>query len=193
MSKYIIAIVAGFAVAFAIAFGLSALQSAAGESMGFTAWFAPIFFGALTAYLMANLAGNRKVAKASQEEKARALAFQPPEGQGLLIVYREGFVGRAAGLNLALDGREFAQLKAPRFTALTVSPGDHDLTAGFGGLAGPQNRQNLSKVSFQPGDVLAVKASLSMGMVQNTIKLEGVPVDDTLRRKLQGMPMVAPE
>ena len=96
-------------------------------------------------------------------------------------------------LNLALDDRPFAQIKAPRFTAIAVPPGEHVLTAGFGGLAGPQNKTNFSKVTFQPGQVLAVKAGVAMGVLTNTIKLEPAATDDALRNKLRRMPMVRPE
>ena len=193
MSKFITAAVVGFIVAAVLGFGMNALNHATGAKADFTTFFVPVFFGAITAYLMANLAGNRKVANASEAEKAQALTFQPPEGQGLLIVYREGFVGKAVGLNLALDDRPFAQIKAPRFTAIAVTPGEHVLTAGFGGLAGPQNKTNFSKVTFQPGQVLAVKAGVAMGVLTNTIKLEPTAADETLRGKLRRMPMVKPE
>ena len=193
MVKYVTAGIVGFIVAAAIAFGMNFFDQATGSKPDLITVLAPVFVGVLIAYVMANLAGNRKVATASAAEKAQALTLQAPPGRGLLIVYRKGYVGKAAGLNLALDGQPLAQLRSPRFTAIPVTPGEHVLSASFGGLAGPQNKVNTSMVTFQPGEVLAVKAGVSMGLIQNTIKLEAVPVDDDLKRILTGMPMVAPE
>lgn len=188
MSKVVIALLLGFGVAFAIAFGLSAIDP--GSRGDFGSWFAPAFFGLLAAYLYGNLAGNRRQAAASAQEKSQALAFSPPEGQGQLLVYREGFIGMAAGLNVDLDARTFAQLKAPRFTSIYVPAGTHSLTAGFGGLAGPQNRKAHAQVDFKGGEVLVVKATLAMGALQNTVKLDTATLDDALKRKLAGMQMV---
>lgn len=193
MFRYVTAAVIGFLVAAAVGFGLNALLAAGGEKPDRTVIIASVLFGVLAAYIAANMAGNRRVVAATQAEKDQALTFQPSEGQGLLLVFRDGFVGKLVGLNLALDGRPFAQIKSPRFTALAVAPGEHVLTAGFGGLAGPQNRTNESKVTFRAGEVLAVKASVAMGVLSNTIRLEGVPVTDDLRAKLRGMPMVRAE
>ena len=191
--KYLVAALTGFIVAALISFGLNFIIASGGGKPDSISWIVGAIFGAIAAYAAANMAGNRKVANASQAEKDQALTFTPPEGQGLLLVYRDGFVGKLVGLNLALDGRPFAQIKSPRFTALAVAPGEHVLTAGFGGLAGPQNRTNESKVTFRPGEVLAVKGSVAMGALTNTIRLEGVPVTDDLRAKLRGMPMVRAE
>lgn len=193
MFKYITAAVVGFVVAALVGFGLNAILAAGGEKPDSTVMIASVLFGALAAYIAANMAGNRREVAAAQGEKDQALTFQPPEGQGLLLVYRDGFVGKLVGLNLALDGRPFAQIKSPRFTALAVAPGEHVLTAGFGGLAGPQNRTNESKVTFRAGEVLAVKASVAMGALKNTIRLDGVPVTEDLRAKLRRMSMVRAE
>ena len=107
---------------------------------GVTPYIYGIFTGAFFAYIFANLAGNRKVPTADAAQKEAALALKPPPGKALLVVYREGFVAKLAGLNIAVDGQEFAQLTAPKFTVLTLPAGAHTLTCGFGGLAGPQSK-----------------------------------------------------
>lgn len=190
MTRYLTAGIVGLVVAGAISFGLNFITAAGGEKPDATGWIVGAVFGAIAAYAAANMAGNRRETKASAAEKTQALTFQPPEGQGLLVVYRDGYIGKLVGLNLALDGRPFAQIKSPRFTAVAVTPGEHVLTAGFGGLAGPQNKTNESKVTFRAGEVLVVKASVAMGILANTIRLEAAPLSDDLRGKLGRMPMV---
>jgi hypothetical protein len=192
MSKLIIALLLGFGVAFAAAFGLNSLYAAAGARGGFESFFVPAFLGVFTAYIYGNLAGNRRQQNASAQDKAQALSFSPPQGHGQLIVYREGFLGMAAGLNVDLDERTFAQLKSPRFTSIYVPAGVHSLTAGFGGFAGPQNRKAHAQVDFKGGEVLVVKATLAMGAIQNSVKLDTAQLDDGLKRKLAGMRMVKP-
>ena len=137
MSKYVVAIVSGFVVAFVVSFEFSALMTAAGESHSNTPLVTGLIMGAFTAYIMANLAGNRKVATADPAAKAQALAFTPPAGKALIYLYREGFVGKAAGLNVAVDGKVVAQLKSPRFhlrgrLARAAQP--------VGGIRGPGGR-----------------------------------------------------
>ena len=62
--RYVMPLVWGFVVAFLLGFGLKQLENAAGEPLGMVLWMGPMFFGALTAFVLANLAGNRKVATA---------------------------------------------------------------------------------------------------------------------------------
>src|SRR6202000_280739 len=95
-------------------------------------------FGAFVAYILSNLAGNKKLPIADPGASAEALNPQPPAGQALLVVYREGFVAKLAGLNLAVDDKAFVQLTAPKFSVIALTPGGHVLTGGFGGLAGAQ-------------------------------------------------------
>jgi hypothetical protein len=193
MSKVVVAVVSGLVVGFLVAFGLSALTSAAGDKPGLTPIIAGAFLGALTAYVMGNLAGNRKVQTADAASKQAALTFQPPAGQGTVIIYRQGFMGSAAGMNVFVDGKEATQLKSPRFTAVNLAPGPHTVGVGFGGLAGPQNRRDEQAIEVVAGETKAFKAAISMGLLTNALKLQPAAVDDSLRRTLSGMTMVAPE
>ena len=59
-----------------------------------------------------NLQTNRKVADATPEQRAEALAFAPVAGKTALYVFRNQFVGRAVGINVLIDGREVTQLHA---------------------------------------------------------------------------------
>lgn len=190
--RYVMPLVWGFIVAFVLGFGLKQLEVASGEPLGMTLWLSPMFFGALVAFLLANLAGNRKVANASSAERQAALAFQPPAGKALLVVWREGFVGMAAGLNVTVDGVVRAQLKSPRFVVMALDPGVHEVNAAFGGLAGAQNNASAVKLTVAAGEVAVVKATLSMGALKNTVNLNLVEDVEAARRKLAGVTMVKP-
>ena len=151
MSKYIPSIVVGFVVALAVSFGLSFLFSGLGADAGYMPTLAGAFLGIFTAYIMANLVGTKLGKTATPEQKQAALDLRPQvPDQALLIVYREGFVGKAVGLALALDDQYVAQLKSPRFTALSVAPGGHQLSMAFSGLAGNQNKPTLEGSSPPP-------------------------------------------
>ena len=193
MQRYIWPAIWGFAVAFAVGFGLSMLEKAAGESIGMLKWWAPLFLGGFTFYIMGNLAGNKSVRNASSAERNAALSAAPPPGQGLLVVFHEGFVGKAAGLNIVVDGKARAQLKSPRFVIIPLDPGRHEVSAAFGGLAGAQNNAGLAVVSIQEGKVAAVRASLSMGALKNTINLEEEADIEAVRARLRNMKMVSPD
>lgn len=193
MTRYIWPVVWGFIVAALLGFGIARLEALAGEPMGFWGKASPWFFGFLTFFLLANLAGNRKVKGATSAERAAVLNAPPPEGKVLLVVYREGFVGMAAGLNISVDGVVRAQLKSPRFTVFTLEPGRHEVNAGFGGLAGAQNNQGAYAFDARTGQVVAVRATLSMGALKNTVRLEEMPDIEAVRAKLANVKMVKPE
>ena len=187
MSKYTTAIVAGVIAAAVMTFFMSFVWE------GFTPYLYGGFTGAFVAYIFANLAGNRKVASAGAAEKEAALALKPPPGKALLVVYREGFVAKLAGLNIAVDGKEFVQLTAPKFTVLTLPAGAHTLTCGFGGLAGPQSKPGVYNFEAPADGVAAVGIGVAMGMVQGSMKFTPLASADAARAKVAHMPMVKAE
>jgi len=189
VSKYIPGILIGVVVAFMT----SLLFKVFIFPEGGTAYVYGVFIGGFIAYILSNLAGNRKVASASGEEKAAALALRPPPGKALLVVYREGFVAKLAGLNLAVDGKEFAQLTAPKFTSLVVSPGIHTLTCGFGGLAGPQSKKGSYDFEALADGFAAVGIGVSMGLVQGNMRFTPIADAGALKAKLSNMPMAKAE
>ncbi|WP_087118932.1 hypothetical protein [Brevundimonas sp. SH203] len=194
MSKYIPSIVVGFVVGLVVSFGVAFLFSALGADVGYLPTLAGAFFGLFTAYIMANLVGTKLGKTATPEQKQAALDFRPPsDDQALLIVYREGFVGKAAGLDLSLDDRYVAQLKSPRFTALSIAPGGHQLAMAFGGLAGKQNKPTLEGFIAAPGETIVFRATMQMGMTQNRIVVERIAADQDLVQRLKPMIMIAPE
>ena len=192
MIKYVPAVITGFVVCFALSFVLGLAASASGQPLGSPIWLPGLIFGAIVTFAMANLVGTKGSKAATPAQKEAALAFRAEPGQALLIVFREGFVGKAVGLNLELDDAAVAQLKSPRFTALSIAPGTRVLSAGFGGLAASQNRPVEERFMAAPGDLVAFRAVMSMGMVKNTIRLERVDDRETLASKLKTMTMIAP-
>jgi hypothetical protein len=192
MKKYIPALVTGLIVDVTISFILGFMASVSGQPTGLSTWMPGMIFGVITAFVMANLVGTKSAKAATPAQKAAALALHAEPGQVLVIVFREGFVGKAVGMNLMLDDRVVAQLKSPRFTALSISPGAHTLSAGFGGLAASQNRAVVEAFTAEAGAVVAFRAVMSMGMAKNTIRMERVDDRTLLTSKIKTMTMVAP-
>jgi len=189
MSKGVRAVVIGIVVAFALSFGLSLLYSAAGKPDTMQAVLIGCVFGAITAYIFGNLAGNRSIPNASAAQRSEALARTPPAGRALLYLYRQGFVARLAGLNLSIDGRVVAQLKAPRFTLVAVPARQLTLTAAFGGLAGPQNKPSELVIDASAGGIVVVRITMAMGMLQGSIRMERQSDPVAARRALASMTM----
>lgn len=156
----------------------------------FLTYFMGAFIGFFTFYILANLAGNRKVAMASVADRDQAARLEPAPGKALLCVYREGFVGSAAGLNIGLDGKELVQLKSPRFTCVALAPGSHSLTAAFGGFAGAQNKGTVFEFQAEAGSVIAVKVAISMGMLKNALTFARAADIEPLKSKLATTQMV---
>ena len=192
MKKSVKPVIVGFIVTFVTAALLSFIGSAGGRDAGFTPTLVGIIFGTFTWYIMANLAGNLKAKAATPEAKAAAVALRPEPGRAMLIVFREGFVGKAAGLNIIVDGQPRAQLKSPRFTAIALDPGSHEIETAFGALAGKQNRASHETFSVVAGDVVIFTAKVSMGALKNTITVERITPNQTISNRLSDMIMIAP-
>lgn len=187
MGKYAPAIITGAVITVV----LFVLLSVVGFR-GFALWYIPVFAGAIVGYLMANLQGTKAGPAASEAQKAAVLALAPSAGKALIIVHRQGFVGKAAGMEVTLDDRLLGQLKSPQFTAVEVDPGVHALGFGFVGLAAAQNKKEVVPVSVVEGQVIAFRATISMGMGKNTIKVEPDDSVATLADDLRRMKMIAP-
>ncbi|HEX3918547.1 MAG TPA: hypothetical protein VHW60_14515 [Caulobacteraceae bacterium] len=147
--------------------------------------------GVFVAYILSNLAGNKKVPAGSDADRQQALAMRAPPGKALLIPYRQGFVAKMAGLNLALDGNEFAQLTAPKFTAITISPGRHTLAGAFGGFAGAQSKAASYEFDAPDGAVLVLRIDSRMGLLQGAVVFTPETDLAAAKAKLSGMPMAA--
>jgi hypothetical protein len=184
MNKYIPGIVIGVVVGIAVGF-LMTFVFPDGSMPTYVGVGVAVFI----AYIASNLAGNRKTPAASDADKQAALLMKPPPGKSLLYVYREGFVAKLAGLNLQVDGKEFAQLTAPKFTCLVVAPGPHTLTCGFGGLAGPQSKKGVYEFVAPADGVAVVGIGVNMGLLQGAMAFTPIANPDAAKMKLNAMPM----
>ena len=193
MSKSIRAILIGFVIALIVGFGLGYAMSGAGQDNSLLAAWCGLFVGGFVAYILGNLSGNRSVANASEEDRQAALARKPPLGKALLYVWRDGFVAKLAGLNVAVDGRDVAQLKAPRFTVVAIPAGAHKLTAQFGGLAGKQNNGGEFAFDAPAGGAVAIRINVQMGMLQGTVLFSAESDIEAARRSINAMPMTPPD
>ena len=193
MGKYGKPLLIGLAVLVAVSFVVGFLGGMVGADLGALPMIMGFIAGAVTTYLLSNLAGTEREVAASSDDKTAALNLRPAPGQALVIVFREGFVGSAAGLNISIDGRRAVQLKSPRFAALSVTPGEHLLEVRFGGLAEKQNTAVEKRFSVAAGEVAAYRIGVSMGAMKNTVSVEPAPADAALSAKLRTVKMTAPD
>lgn len=186
--------VIGFSLAVGIAFGLSFWAAHSGTSFGLVPWVLGMSAGVLVAWAGCDLSAKRRMALASHETCKAGLSLRPRPGHALLVVYREGFVGMVAGMNVALDGRRAARLKSPRFTLLNVGPGNRTIAFSFDGRAGALiNRADVT-VPAVAGKVIALKATVVMGVMENAIVIDWFEVRPSdLRARLARMKRVVAE
>lgn len=185
-------LIIAIAVAVAVSLGMGMLVSALGEGFDPDVVIAPgAFLGGLTFYVLWNLSGNRKVARASDAQREQALSLTPPPGQALVYVVRQGFVAKAAGMDIAIDGAPRAQLRAPQFTCFAVTPGRHELSAAFAGGAGAQSRGRSETLVLEAGEAIGILATPKMGMIESAITFRTL-AGQQLQQTIRGMTMVAP-
>jgi hypothetical protein len=193
MSKTVQAIVLGVAVALVAGLAFGFLLGLDGEDHTATATVSGLGAGVVAAYIFGNLAGNRRIANASNAEKSTALSRVPPPGKSLLFLYREGFVAKLAGLNITVDGKPVAQLKSPRFTCVVVPAGTHAVAAKFGGLAGAQSLMGECSLQAPADGAAAVRMTAHLTMTKGGIELEPQADVGVVRQRLSGMPMTPPD
>ena len=139
-----------------------------------------------------NLKTNRKIADATPEARAAALAFTPEPGKAALYILRNQFVGRAVGINIEVDGKQITQVKSPRFMRLTLKPGPHRIVAYMGTPDQKKPGEAVLEGHAQPGELLILKTEIEPQMVGVTVKL--TPVDlDKVRADFQKTRMVSNE
>ncbi|BCW87415.1 hypothetical protein sos41_05440 [Alphaproteobacteria bacterium SO-S41] len=193
MSRQLIATLAGLAVAFAVTFGINFGLAAAGVHSDTTYWWLGVSFGSLTTITMLNMSGNKKVATADRGARSDALAFAPPAGQGLLVVYREGFMGKAIGADVSVDGRDVAQLKSPRFTAIALPPGSHVLKAQLAGSMNAGSTPGETAFDLAAGAAVVFRITLKMKMTTSDVVLTRIDDLALAKKKMAGMTMIASE
>lgn len=189
MNKTLRAALIAFVVIGLISFILNFILAARGANPGFEVTIAAMGIGLSVFVIFWNLSGNRKVAVADAGQRARALSFAPPEGRALIYFIRTGFLAKAAGMNISVDGRECAQIKAPQFTCIAVAPGEHTIDAALG--AGAQSNTQSTEVTVQAGEAAALLLTVKMGAMKNAIAIENLPLERA-KALVAGMKMVVP-
>lgn len=179
----------GGATAAFVAFLLGIAAGASGQQPGFIGIAVGVAMGAVVMLVLNNLSGNRKSVQADAESRRRALAFEVAPDKAALYLVRTGFVGKAAGMNVSVDGKEVVQLKSPRFARIDVAPGPHKLSAAFGGGLAAQTRASELDFTALAGEAVVIKLSMGLGAMKNPIQVDRVG-PDVVRGQLGGMQMV---
>lgn len=147
-----------------------------------------LFFLAMIALMVGvlwwALKNNRSVSNATPAERQAILETPPAPGYGRILVYRDNFVGMAAGVDILLDGQSVAQLKSPRFVALDLPAGTYGIAAHVQG-----KQTDPLPVPLAAGQVAVVKAAMILGGV--LIDMEENP--DAARTRMAGIRMVRPD
>jgi len=152
----------------------------------------PLLFGGFTFYLLQMLSGNRAEIQATPAERQAALAVVPAPGTALLYIYRDGFVGKALGIDVVIDGQPIAQLKSPRFAALTLDAGPHVINAGPKGFAASQARSGEIAFNAASGETIVFHLAMSLGAIKNSVVIQRELLPEIAIRKLSSITMVAP-
>lgn len=179
-----------FVVALGAGIGLGFLEGLS-DSSSETTFIIPVVLGVLVFFILQMRSGNRKEVRVDSASRQSSLTAAAPAGQALLYVYREGFMGKAVGWNVSLNGAVLAQLRSPRFTQTAVSPGSHTLAVSLGGLAGTQNKPAEVTLQVQAGEVIVMAVKAKMGALSNTLFFVREPDAPAALQKFSKMPMVA--
>jgi hypothetical protein len=138
---------------------------------------------AVLAYLIYNaLRRNRRVELVSVAERGQILGASPAP-QARVLVYREGFVGKLSGIDIAIDQVSYAQLKSPQSVAITLAPGDHHLVAKVAGKDQPP-------FAFSVGAGETAIIRIGMGIAGAEISRDELA---RAQAKLATIPMVRPD
>lgn len=177
------------AVTLFLSFGFGILQAITGISL--PVWPAVVLGGAVYFTLQAR-SSNREETRVDDASREAALRAVAPPGQALLYIYREGFLGKAVGFNVSLDGSALVQLRTPRFTQTTLRPGAHTLAVGVPGFAGTEIKSKTVDGAFEAhaGEVIVFTMRQRIGAPPSFVREQDT---QAAMRKFIKMPMVAPE
>lgn len=168
---------------------LNVLRATLGEGPVAILWIAILI--AVIVVVVRNLGTNRKVADASPEARAQALAFTPDPAKATLYVLRTQFVGKAVGVNVMIDGREVAQIKSPRFTRVLLTPGPHRVAGYVGTNKKPADGEGL-EISASAGELIVLMCEVEPQMIGSSIKFKLLTLEH-VRATLAKTRMVAPD
>lgn len=193
MSKSLKAALTGLAVAVGLSLGLNILFASLGAgSPGSSSWVLPMVIGTAVWRVMSRLSTNRAERTVAAGDRDAALSLTPPPDGALLVIVREGFNGKAVGLDVAVDGRTAVQLRSPRAAVLRVAPGEHEVVASNPQGVGKGSSQSL-RVGVAAGEVAFVELRFAMGLADGVVKLERAADPARVRAALAKLTVVAPE
>ena len=191
MNKTLIPIVGAVVTAFVVNF-FFAFTAAISHESNDVGMIVGLSAGLIVGIVLFNLSGNRKVSAADPAARTRALSFAAEPGKAALYLVRTGFVGKAAGMNMNVDGREVAQLKSPNFTCIALTPGNHTLIVSFGGGLAGQTKPAEMAFSAAGGEVIVLHITMGLGALKNPIAIARADVN-TMRGQISGMKMAKPD
>ncbi len=118
------------------------------------------------------LSRNVKAVPASAEANNDAKRLAAPAGHARIYIYRQkAFMGKAQGVDVAIEGIASAQLKGPNFVMADVMPGNYTLT---GNMASAPNKKGSLTVTVAADEVAIVEASIQVDMTSGKIDLKRV-------------------
>ncbi|MDB5967553.1 MAG: hypothetical protein JWQ90_3 [Hydrocarboniphaga sp.] len=190
-TKLVIATLAGFVVSRAAGYGISLLGITLTGTLWNSYWLPGFLIGFFVTTRLLNPTGAKKALRADAQARAAALALRAAPGAGLVIVYHEGYVGRANGVDISIDGHELVQLKSPRFTAFDAAPGRHTLRAALGGAFNAASPPGETSFDLAAGQAAVFGIKLAMKLSTSDIVLTRIDDPASALAKLKGMQMVA--
>lgn len=187
-------VIIAFAVVFAVGFCFGFLGAITHDSsLGSLGSTVGLLAGAFTFFILQFRQGNRRVTFADSTTLARALAFNCPPDKSLLYIVRTGFMGKAVGIDIQVDGLPAAQLQSPRFTCVEVAPGEHLVTGKVGdGTSKFLPSTGQTPVNLVAGTVTVLHLHLERGMSRSQIAFTPWSME-AAKSKLAGLRMVLPK
>jgi len=142
-------------------------------------------------YFIFHLAGaNRPTQRADAEARQRALAFACPPDRALVYFVRSGMAAWAVGADIRVDGRTVAQIKSPRFTCVTVAPGQHTLEAHMGDAGSSlAPAAAVMTTTVAAGSVTLLHIGIRRSMLRSSLVFEPWSIE-TAKQRLTKIGMV---
>ena len=164
--QYAILIVCGLIGAY---FGYSVMSSAPSALTLPLMIVSVLVFGGIIWWALSR---NVKAKPASSEANNNAKGLTAPSGKARIYIYREkAFMGKAQGVDVAIEGVASGQLKGPNFVMADVAPGTYTVT---GNMASAPNKKNSLPLTLTSGEVAIIEASIQIDLTTGKIILNRV-------------------
>jgi len=152
-----------------------------------------VSIGILLFFILHLRRANRASHPADADARARALSFICPHDHALVYFVRTGLSGAAVGVDIDIDDRTVAQVRSPRFTCLTLTPGTHSFKAHVGnGRSSMAPAPALLSISLGTGSVTLLHVAIRRSVLKTNLVFEPWTLD-MAKARLGRMTMVLPE